>query len=230
MRSKLFERVKYIASKLAGSQAILSEQLGINRRTFEGYFKKERENSLWPLLPQILTLYPQIQRNWLYFGEGEPCLKEGEVGMSVDRSACLPTNCLRPVPMVGLASCGTEGWNTVTTISVSASPIMLGNNAMAVVAAGKSMEPAGIASGQICYCDPDQIPLEGDAIYLLRRDNKATVKLYLGTSDMGNGGRGIRLKGWLHPNEQGKREIFHLDVPESDIITMAPVMYVRRRL
>lgn len=63
MRNELFERVKYIASKLAGSQAILGEKLGINRRTFEGYLKKERENSLWPLLPQILVLYPQVQRN-----------------------------------------------------------------------------------------------------------------------------------------------------------------------
>lgn len=228
MRNQLLERIKFIASKLAGSQAILGDILGINRRTFEGYLKKERENSLWPLLPQILEMYPQIQRNWLYFGEGAPYLddvqpqqfEESVVGFS-------PQNALRPVPMVGFASCGTEGWNTVTSISVSASPIMLGKNSIAVIAAGESMVPAGIACGQICYCDPDQVPLEGDVVYLLRQDNTATVKVYLGPTEKYGW---IGLQGWLDQDEAGERKSFSVDIPEDEVALIAPVLYVRRRL
>lgn len=129
--------------------------------------------------------------------------------------------------MVGLASCGMEGWNKVTSISVSASPIVLGQNAMAVIAAGESMVPAGIACGQICYCDPDQAPLEGDAVYLLRQDNTATVKIYLGATIK----RGwIGLKGWLDKDTTGERKSFRFEVPEDEVVTLAPVMYVRRRL
>lgn len=89
------------------------------------------------------------------------------------------------------------------------------------------MVPAGIASGQICYCDPDQIPLEGDAVYLLRRDNKATVKLYLGSTEKDGH---IRLKGWHRASASGERKDFFLELPASEVVTLAPVMYVRRRL
>lgn len=229
MRSHLFERIKYIASKIAGSQAILGETLGINKRTFEGYLKKERENNLWPLLSQILTVYPQIQRNWLYFGEGEPCIVEDMEASHVLRplQSVASNNVLRPVPMVGLASCGTEGWSSVRSIAVSASPIVLGARAIAVIAAGESMVPAGIANGQICYCDPDQVPLEGDVVYLLRQDSTATVKIYVGSAKKKGW---IGLQGWHDQDEHGERGRFSLDIPEDEVDIIAPVLYVRRRL
>lgn len=68
---KLFERVKAVASATVGSQAALGEALGLSGRTFQGYLCESRQNNLWPLLSQILTLYPQVRRDWLYFGEGE---------------------------------------------------------------------------------------------------------------------------------------------------------------
>ena len=68
---ELFERVRRISAEIAGSQKKLAELLGIAPNTFQGYLKSEREDNLWPVLPQILGLYPQVSREWLYFDEGE---------------------------------------------------------------------------------------------------------------------------------------------------------------
>lgn len=74
----LFQRVALAADELEGSRAKMARTMGavlkIHPRTFEGYFCEEREKNLWPILPDILKQYPQISREWLYFGEG-PMLK-----------------------------------------------------------------------------------------------------------------------------------------------------------
>ncbi len=67
----LYKRVIQVSEEIAGSRAKLAEKLALEARTFQGYLKEPRQKNLWPLLPQILEIYPQISRNWLYFGEGE---------------------------------------------------------------------------------------------------------------------------------------------------------------
>lgn len=67
---ELFERVKQIAG-LAGSETKLASRLNLPQTTFNGYLKPSRQDNLWPLLPKILELFPQVNREWLYFGEGE---------------------------------------------------------------------------------------------------------------------------------------------------------------
>ena len=68
---QLFQRVKHIAKNKAGSAKSLGEALGLSQSRFNGYLNETRQNNLWPLLPQILELYPDVSRDWLYFGEGE---------------------------------------------------------------------------------------------------------------------------------------------------------------
>ena len=159
--------------------------------------------------------------HWLLTGEGDPFDETVAGSTPPGRGA------LRPIPMVGLASCGVEGWNQVTSIAVSASPLIMGENMVAVLAAGESMVPAGIASGQVCYCDPDQPVLEGDAVYVVRRDNMATIKLYLGEGERAGL---IRLKGWQNADEEERRRPFTLELSREEVVQMAPVIYVRRRL
>lgn len=67
---ELFERIKQIAG-LAGSETKLASRLNLPQTTFNGYLKPSRQDNLWPLLPKILELFPQVNREWLYFGEGE---------------------------------------------------------------------------------------------------------------------------------------------------------------
>ncbi len=68
---QLFQRVKHIAKNKAGSAKSLGEALGLSQSRFNGYLNETRQNNLWPLLPQILELFPDVSRDWLYFGEGE---------------------------------------------------------------------------------------------------------------------------------------------------------------
>lgn len=71
MSMLLFQRVKEVASVLAGSQTILGEKLGFSSpRTFQAYLTEARQDNLWPLLPKIIEIFPEIRRDWLYFGEG----------------------------------------------------------------------------------------------------------------------------------------------------------------
>ena len=67
----LFQRIKTLAKIKAGSAKKLGEALGMSQPRFNGYLNETRQNNLWPLLPQILELYPDVSRDWLYFGEGE---------------------------------------------------------------------------------------------------------------------------------------------------------------
>lgn len=68
---QLFQRVKILAKSKAGSVKALAEKLGKGQSRFNAYLNETRQNNLWPLLPQILELYPDVSRDWLYFGEGE---------------------------------------------------------------------------------------------------------------------------------------------------------------
>lgn len=67
----LYQRVREVADKVAESQADLARGLDVHVRTFSNYLKEERQDNLWPLLEKICVLYPQIRREWLWWGEGE---------------------------------------------------------------------------------------------------------------------------------------------------------------
>ncbi|MFI3271995.1 MAG: hypothetical protein R3Y11_07850 [Pseudomonadota bacterium] len=63
-------RVKKVSSTYYTTQKEFGDALGVNGDTFLGYFKKGREDNLLPLLPKMLELHPNINKYWLYFGEG----------------------------------------------------------------------------------------------------------------------------------------------------------------
>lgn len=89
---QLFERVRVIANELAGSQTKLALALGFKQETFCGYLKETRQDNLWPILPRILEIYPQISREWLYFNEG----------------SMIGENHTSPVPQLDIAALQTE--------------------------------------------------------------------------------------------------------------------------
>lgn len=71
---ELFNRIKEISKHFTGSDKALAEKLGFKQATFSGYLNEKRQDNLWPLLPRILSLFPSLSREWLYFDEG-PMLK-----------------------------------------------------------------------------------------------------------------------------------------------------------
>lgn len=70
---QLYERLLKIVSVISGnSQTKFAKSLGMAQTTFFGYLSVSGQSKIRvSFLEQILNTYPQIRREWLYFGEGE---------------------------------------------------------------------------------------------------------------------------------------------------------------
>ncbi len=189
------------------------------------------EKGQWPSAEDIENIELKLGFNlrWLVTGEGDPEGTDLQQTMPPPEVKPAPTSIMTsPVPVVGLASCGVEGIEQIMPYNITASPIALGPRAVAVVASGESMVPAGIASGHLCFCDPDQIALPGEAVFLRLRDDKGALKLFLG-----EGARVgyTQFRGWLAERDcQGHQKSFILEQLTSQIDYIAPVIFIRRRL
>jgi len=75
---ELYERVDLVIKRMGKSRTSLAKQFNIKQTTFNSWFSLKRQDNLWPALRQILELYPNISREWLFFGEGE--MLESETG------------------------------------------------------------------------------------------------------------------------------------------------------
>lgn len=64
-------RVKEVAQKCCGSDSRLASLLNIKQNTFSQYLNEQRQDKLWPHLEKILELFPDVNRYWLYHGEGD---------------------------------------------------------------------------------------------------------------------------------------------------------------
>ena len=186
-------------------------------------------NGQWPNAQDCWMLHRKMgfTLEWLLTGEGEMlrCDKpQPEQASGATPGSITPF----PVPVVGLAACGVEGIEQVMPYAVTASPVLLGPRSVAVVASGESMVPAGIASGHMCFCDPDQMPLPGEAVFFKRKDDKGALKLFLGK---GKRKGYTTFKGWLPSGDgNGQQKEFIMDVLDEGIDYIAPIVFVRRRL
>lgn len=70
---QLYERLLKIVSVISGgSQTKFAKSLGMAQTTFLGYLSATGQSKIRvSFLEQVLNAYPQIRREWLYFGEGE---------------------------------------------------------------------------------------------------------------------------------------------------------------
>lgn len=69
----LFERIlRIVAIFEDSSQTAFAKKIGCQQSTFNGYMKESGQAKIrLTLLEDILRVYTQIDRNWLYFGEGD---------------------------------------------------------------------------------------------------------------------------------------------------------------
>lgn len=221
---ELSERVRALAEHFDVSLTKLGERLGCKQNTFNYYLSKKTQDNLWKHLPKILEFFPELHREWLFFGEG-PMLR-ADIPPAPAPPPASPALPARPLPVLGLVPCGIEGWHTVNPIPIAAT-LPVTSSMFAVIAAGESMVPAGIAPGQICYCDPDQSAFAGEAVYVSAVDGRATIKEFTGEAP-GKPGT-LRFRGWKE-TQNGKRKEFFLDLKDKDVEKIAPVIFVRRRL
>ena len=71
---QLFQRIlKLIELFENNSQTQFAKRLGIPQPTLFGYLNTNGQQKIRKtLLDKILVVYPQVNRDWLFFGEGEP--------------------------------------------------------------------------------------------------------------------------------------------------------------
>ena len=83
---ELFQRLILLADQVAGSQAQLAKAIEIPQGTFHGYLSEEGQRKIrFDLLTAILRAYPQVNRDWLFFGEGEMLGQGGRTSASLDK-------------------------------------------------------------------------------------------------------------------------------------------------
>lgn len=82
---QLYERLLQLVSAISGnSQTKFAKSLGMAQTTFLGYLSETGQSKIRvSFLEQILNIYPQIRREWLYFGEGEMLQSDEEAPPSV---------------------------------------------------------------------------------------------------------------------------------------------------
>ena len=70
---KLYERLLSLVKEFAdNSQTTFAKSIGISQSTFHGYLHDQGQSKIrLDVLGSILTIYPQVSREWLFFGEGE---------------------------------------------------------------------------------------------------------------------------------------------------------------
>lgn len=67
----LFQRIDLIIAQKKTNRKAVATALGLPQSTFTRYFKESQQDKLAPLLWKLAELWPDVPRNWLFFGEGE---------------------------------------------------------------------------------------------------------------------------------------------------------------
>lgn len=68
---ELYERVEQILRHHKMPRYALAKKLGVAQNTFTRYFCMDQQAKLSQYLWDIHALFPDIRREWLFFGEGE---------------------------------------------------------------------------------------------------------------------------------------------------------------
>ncbi len=216
------ERLKHVADTKCGSETKLAEYLGIPQKKLN-YYRNKSPDNLWPLLPKILELFPDIRRDWLYFGEGE-MLQGGGIPALAGASGPVPAG--QPVQgspaasiQLMLLDMRSDGWGTPAPIPALTALPELHDKVIAVVAPDDGLLPAGVGKGQVCYCDAALRPQEGEPVLVRLADGRAALLVYAGR----DGGR-LLFTAW---EEDGTpREL----AADEGTAQLAPVVLIRRRM
>lgn len=68
---ELFQRVEAVLAQKKVTKTRLAEMLGVPQSTLTMYFSVKRQDKLTPYLWKISSFWPDISRDWLFFGEGD---------------------------------------------------------------------------------------------------------------------------------------------------------------
>lgn len=161
------------------------------------------------------------------YGLSPSWINSGKFPTNVEVPKELPTKRGSELPIIGLGTIDMEEWEYQNELALTVDTSNdLGPKAFAVIPADDSMEPEGIREGYVCYVDPEREPVPNDAVYVVRKDDRATIKLYRGPSpDRSNF---TRLSGWTTGKDGSRSETF-IEEANDNIALLAPVVIVKRK-
>ena len=203
-------------------------------------------------LPQVLALPPGAGPPFQHPQDGGG--RHAHAALLAEMGAGAPPPAARPapvasppappevvpsMPLLGLAACGSEGWQGRITFPVPVPAPHRRQGMAAVLAYGTSLLPAGIGDGHICFCDPHAEPQPGEVVYVEHVGGAhAILKEFLGYGVCGAAPGELALRGWLPPEEGAepdaeglppRQKAFVLRLRAVDVRLIAPVVYVQRR-
>lgn len=76
----LFKRIDSIIAKKKTSRTQVALALGVSQSSFNRWFCPEQQDKLAPFLWKLADLWPDVPRNFLFFGEESEKLPEGQLG------------------------------------------------------------------------------------------------------------------------------------------------------
>lgn len=129
------------------------------------------------------------------------------------------------LPLVGMANCSVQGWaeDDRDRAPIARPAWVSDDNAFWVNAAGQSMQPEGIRSGDYCLVSPARRPRPGDRVWIREAgSDRASIKRLV-EQRPGH----VRLRGWL-PVEAGQQRSFDEQRFDGAVDEMFPVIGVYR--
>ena len=129
------------------------------------------------------------------------------------------------LPHRGMAKCGVQGW---AKAQPDRDPLprpenVMDDQAFYISATGQSMIPEGIDGGCTCLISPGTAVREGDRIWILDHQGRATIKRLVGRDENGD----LKLRGWL-PKRHGQQKSFDEERMAAGVREVYPVIAVFR--
>lgn len=222
---------------LPSSKLALADSLGVSQGRMQKWEKGQCPNAM-----DCLTINKKLgfSFEWLATGEGEAlpgCFGPREDGADKPGSGETGPVCpeAKPcgmddapaIPVFGLVACDSRGLGSIVPYAAVALPLCPSPEAVAILPSASNMLPAGIGNGYLCFCDPAQKATPGEAVFLKCADNTGSLMIFQGNGDKA----GTKIfKSWLSNAEGGPQEPFVMQIEETAIEFIAPVILVRRRL
>ncbi len=204
----------------ARKQGDFARELDVNPNTLRAY-EKGRATPGQDFLERLAVKF-SVNPEWLLLGRGDMHLRPEGPPDAAGHAA---------VPVIGLATCGYQGWFNPNDIALNTSiPAVDARPGMfAVIAIGPSMQPEGIRHGFVVLCDPNLTPRKGDVVYVERRDLEegtvhASLKLFVSRDD-----DWVYLSSWSEPDRDGCQEMEFAELSTRYLGRLVVVAMVKRR-
>lgn len=149
IKTELGQRIRSLRKEQ--NRADFCLEIGVNERTYANYERGTRVPDATTLVE--LSNITGVDLHWLLTGTSANSIETKD---PIEPPVSPPTGATS-IPILGLASCGPDGWARLeTSISRAETPtsIRFDKDAFAVTARGESMLPFGITEGVLCYCSP----------------------------------------------------------------------------